>query len=342
MRTAYEKESGDMFSDASDIAIRLKVLAGELYKTQTNIEWLKKQMFSVSAQGEYLDYLASQRGLERKQAFKSKGKLDFSISVPVDYDILIPKGSVVATDDKTPVRFVTTENATITSGNLTVSVAAEAEKSGLSGNAVRNKVIVGVNIPSGIGKVTNSVAFTGGADVESDDELRARIKKTYVNAANGTNAAYYEQLAMSVDGVAKVGAVGKVRGSGSVNVYVSGKTGAVSDKVLQTVQKLLDSERELNVNVLAANAQRTSCNLSVIVYPRSGYSTDEVKKLIKSAFESYVYSLPVGGKFYLSELGTKLLETGCVSNYTWNTTMTDIQAAKSQCFVPGTVTIEVK
>ena len=57
---------------------------------------------------------------------------------------------------------------------------------------------------------------------ETDDELRKRIRDTYINTSNGTNAAYYEQLALTVDGVAKASAVGKARGVGTVNVYVTG------------------------------------------------------------------------------------------------------------------------
>lgn len=67
MKNAYENETGDSFNEVSDIAIRLKVLAGEIFKLQTNLEWWKRQMFAVSASGECLDKLASQRGIERKR-----------------------------------------------------------------------------------------------------------------------------------------------------------------------------------------------------------------------------------------------------------------------------------
>ena len=34
MKNAYEHETGDSFNEVSDIAIRLKVLAGEIFKLQ--------------------------------------------------------------------------------------------------------------------------------------------------------------------------------------------------------------------------------------------------------------------------------------------------------------------
>ena len=342
MKNVYEQETGDSFNEKSDIAIRLKVLAGEIFKVQTNLEWWKRQMFAVSASGECLDKLASQRGIERKKAMKSTGEITFYISQPCSHDIIIPKGCVVATADPVPVRYVTTEDEEISAGNTLVSVYAEAEQAGSNGNIGLGCAVVPVSVPTEIETVTNREKFTGGCDAETDDELRKRIRDTYVNTYNGTNAAYYEQLALSVDGVAKACAVGKVRGFGTVNIYVTGSDAAVSTDVVAKVQEIVAKQRELNVDVLVVNAQRTACNMSVTVYAEDGYSSSEVKALLSKAFADYVNSIPIGGTFHLAELGAKLVATGCINNYTWNTDMQDVTAAKSQCFTVGTVTIGVQ
>lgn len=342
MKNVYEQETGDSFNEKSDIAIRLKVLAGEIFKMQTNLEWWKRQMFAVTASGECLDKLASQRGIERKQAVKATGEITFSIAQPCSHDIIIPKGCVVATADPVPVRFVTTEDEEISAGNTLVSVYADAEQAGSNGNIAIGYAVVPVSVPSEVEQVTNRDKFTGGCDAETDDELRKRIRDTYVNTSNGTNGAYYEQLALSVDGVAKACAVGKVRGVGTVNVYVTGTDAAVSTNVVAKVQAIVEKQRELNVDVIVTNAQRTACNMSVTVYAEDGYSSSEVKTLLSNAFADYVNSIPIGGTFHLTELGAKLIATGCINNYTWNTDMQDVTAAKSQCFTVGTVTIGVK
>lgn len=342
MKNAYEQETGDSFNEVSDIAIRLKVLAGEIFKLQTNLEWWKKQMFAVSASGECLDKLASQRGIERKKAMKSTGEITFYISQPCSHDIIIPKGCVVATADPVPVRYVTTEDEEISAGNTLVSVYAEAEQAGSNGNIGLGCAVVPVSVPTEIETVTNREKFTGGCDAETDDELRKRIRDTYINTSNGTNAAYYEQLALTVDGVAKASAIGKARGVGTVNVYVTGADASLGTNIIARVQLLLEKQRELNVDVIVANAQRTACNMSVVAYAEDGYSSDEVKELLKNAFAEYVNSIPIGGTFRLSELGARLIDTGCITNYNWNTDMQDVTVAKSQCFTVGTVTIGVK
>ena len=43
MKAKYIEESGSEFLETSDIAIRLRVLAGEIYNAQTSLEWLKNR-----------------------------------------------------------------------------------------------------------------------------------------------------------------------------------------------------------------------------------------------------------------------------------------------------------
>lgn len=341
MKSEYENQTGNTFNEESDIAVRFRVLAGEVYNVKTSMEWMKRQMFSATAGGEYLDYLASQRGLSRKQPQKSKGQLVFRITEPTTHSIVIPKGTVVATADSAPVRFVTLADKEISSGQLSASVYAEAEKAGRSGNINLNKAVIAVSVPAEIASVTNSVRFSGGEDIESDDELRARIKDSYLNQSNGTNKAYYEQLALSVEGISKAGVVGKARGAGTVNVYVSGNDTEASDTAVASAQTLLSKSRELNVDVLVQKAQIASIDLNVAVWAKSGYSASEVKSKCSAAFRKYISSLPVGGRMYLTALGNRLMETGCIENYQYNVDMTDTECSISQCFSPGTVYIKV-
>lgn len=341
MRTKYEEESGSTFDEASDIAIRLKVLAGEIYNAQVNFEWLKNQMFAETATGEYLDYIASQRGLTRKSAVKAQGEITFYISEPIDYDIIIPAGTVVATADSEPLRFCTTEAQEITAGNTLVSVYAEAEKAGNSGNIAIEMAVVPVNVPAEIETVTNREAYVGGEDAETDYELRERIRNTFTNQSNGTNKAYYEQLALSIDGIAKAGVIPKVRGTGTVNIYVCGRESAADAEAIQKLQELVNKERELNVDVLVLDATFTSYDLAVAVVARSGYSEEEVIEKCTQAFQSYIKSLPIGTKLYLSAIGKVLLETGCIENYEFEVYMDNLEVPASQCIKAGNIEITV-
>ena len=51
MQDRFQELAGFPADDASDIGIRLKVLAGELFSACTNLDWLKRQVFPQTAQG---------------------------------------------------------------------------------------------------------------------------------------------------------------------------------------------------------------------------------------------------------------------------------------------------
>lgn len=341
MKENYTGESGEDFDEAGDIAIRLRVLAGEIYSMQTNLEWLKRQMFPSTATGEYLDYFAQQRGITRVPARKARGELIFSVAEPRPTSIYIPRGTVVSTDDENPQRFYTTEDSQIWPGTYATDVPAEAEEPGYRGNINIRMAVIPVSVPSEIDEVTNLSTFKGGTDAESDITLRARIQQSYLSQPNGMNAAYYIALAKTVDGIVKAGVIPKLRGAGTLNVYVTDTEGNVTDEQLAQVQQVLNDARELNVNVLAARGSAQDYDMNVTVTPKEGYTSAEITALCTDAFEDYVSTIEMGGKLYLTLLGKYLLESGCIKNYSFDSSMSDMTIPASKFFVTGDVRVEV-
>ena len=341
MKQVYEAEIGDKADESSDIAIRLRTLAGEIFSAQTTLDFIKRQMFPSTAQGEYLDNLAVQRGLERKPAASAAGELSFSVDSYADHDILIPAGTTAATGGEAPVRVRTTKDAVLPYGYSSVTVAAEAELAGYSGNISTGTATVGVNLPAEISGVTNLSYFFGGSDIESDTSLRERILSSYTLRPNGMNAAYYEQLALSVDGVKKVGVIGQHRGAGTVDVFISDGTSSASSSLIESVSEVLEKNRELNVDVKVQSGYPYEYDLEITVTPKSGYEPAEVKSILTASFEEYLRSIPMGGKLYLSSLGKYLLETDCILTYEFSPMMEPQSIPGSQFFVAGQTEIEV-
>ena len=341
MKQTYETERGDTVDEASDIAIRLRTLAGEIYNMQSSLEWTKRQFFAATATGESLDYLAQQRGLERKPAQKARGSLTFSLAEAKNYAVAIPAGTVVATDTEVPLRFVTTEDGEIPQATFSASIPAEAEEAGYRGNVAFGVATVPVSVPAVISGVRNASAFRGGSDRESDNNLRQRILDSFVSAPNGMNAAYYKRLALSVDGVEKAGVVERSNGSGTATVYVSGTRGEASAEVVSQVSALLNEHQCVGAVVTAAQAVMRDVDLNVTVTPKTGFTDEEVRWRIENAFADYVYAVPMGGKFYLSKLGSYLIGTDCIETYALDQSMTDLSLSGAMCLRVGDVTIGV-
>ncbi len=341
MKNNYIESSGNNFDEASEIAVRMKVMAGEIFNAYSSLEWLKRQMFASSASGEYLDYIARERGIERRQATKAKGVLTFSVEEASSDPILIPRGTVVVTPGSNPLRFYTTEDAVLPLMTMSVSVNAEAEVAGFAGNILAGINFLPVSVPAEIVQIRNNSRFVGGADTETDSSLRERIKDTYYCVPNGMNKAYYQQLAKKVEGVKKVGVVSFARGAGTINVYVSGNEDDISQAVVDEVAQVIQSEREINLDVQVFAAVKSPYNLNVTVKAKAGYTQNDVTELIAQAFEEYLSTIPMGGKLYLSSLGKYLLETGCIENYEFDMSMTNAIVPGSQYFVSGETVIEV-
>lgn len=342
MKAEFASQSKYEFDEKSDCAIRMRVLAGEIFNAMSSFEWLKNQMFTSTASGEYLDYFASQRGIERKPAQKSQGEITFFINEPAQNSIFIPKGSMVATADTVPLRYVTVEDAEIAAGNTLVSVLAEADKAGKSYDIPIETARIIVSAPAEINYAYNREPFEGGCDEETDEELRERIRVSFLVPSNGTNKAYYEKLALSVPGITKAGVIAKGRGTGTVDVYVSNGENSPSASAVAQAQSLISKNRELNVDVKVIAAQPKKINLTVVVYAGDGYIKNDIISICTEVFKKYLNEIEIGGIMYVAELGKRLMNSGCIRSYKFASDFIDVSASSAQCFAAGTISIEVR
>ncbi len=117
MEETYEQESGCKVRDVSEVGLRLRALAGELYRLETSMEWLERQAFPQTATGAQLDLHGALRGVPRKPAEKAKGVVSFSRYLPISFDLVVPKGTVCATSGEPVVEYETTEEVILKARN---------------------------------------------------------------------------------------------------------------------------------------------------------------------------------------------------------------------------------
>lgn len=316
MKEKYRALTDTDPDEASDIGIRLAVLAGEIFSLQTEVSWLKNQMFPDTASGEYLDLHAESRGLSRKEGSKSSGDIIFWTNGSAD-DIVIPEGTVCATSGSNPVRFVTLEEAVIPAGRLFANASAQAVTIGASGNVKSNAVTVLVTSISGVSSVSNS-SFSGGSDVETDEQLRARIIDSFVNLSNGTNKAFYIKSAMEVNGVTAVGVVPRNRGAGTVDVFITNAQGNPPQSLINEVREKLEQQREINVDIEVKALTLVRKDIYLKFTCRKGYNLAAVTQECEAAIREYFSTLAAGETMYVSDMGEYVLGVEGVKNYTIN------------------------
>ena len=318
MQDEFTSLAGFMPEEASDIGVRLKVLAGEIFSLEANLEWLKNQMFTKTATGECLDLHAEERGLERKEAKKSKGILTFSRESALDYDVEIPQGTICSLSGTEGIRYITTEGATLTAGNLEVEVPAESELGGKNKNTGQETIVVMVTPPVGITSVTNEAAFTGGTDAESDEVLKERILESYKNISNGSNKAFYKEEVLKYDGIHSASVIPTARGTGTVDIYVAGKGGVASESLISRIQNDISNLRELNLDIEVKSPTLVEVDVLLRITIKPGYVLNEVKEECRAAVNEFFDNLSIGEQVIFAAMGHKIFEVEGVKNYSFD------------------------
>ena len=108
-------------------------------------------------------------------------------------DRLVSAGTVakIPSNNLTPeVRYVTLRDIIIPAGEDSVNgIAIIAEDTGTQGNGGINSITTFDALPFPTAEVTNTSTASGGRDIESDDDLRERLKNYSATLARGTRAA---------------------------------------------------------------------------------------------------------------------------------------------------------
>ena len=324
-------------NNGCDAMVRLYALASEVQSLLAQADWVLDQSFPQSAVGQYLDYNAETRALTRLPAAKAAGVLRFSAPSAAVTDYEIDAGSVAMTSGG--VRFETTEKATLAKGETYVDVPASAVEAGASGNAIAGAIHLMSVYPVGITQCTNPEAFSGGSDEESDEKLRERVLASYKRLPNGANAAFYEQEAMSFPNVAAAKAVGRARGIGTVDVYVSTHAGAPDKKLLGEIEAVLQKKREIAVDVEVKAPTEKTVNMSAELTAEQGWTMQEITDAATAALQAYFTGERLGEAVYTAKLASILYGVEGVKNCHLLTPDEDVSVSATELPVLGTVTI---
>ncbi|MBE6992861.1 MAG: baseplate J/gp47 family protein [Ruminococcaceae bacterium] len=338
MLEVFREETGYTMEDSADLAVRLRAAASEIFGLYVYANWIGKMAFPQTAEGQYLDYFARMRGLERKNSSKAEGVIRFYIDRAVSHDLTIPAGTRCSTQGL--VGFVTTEKAVLTTGSLFVDVPAVAEQGGDVGNVKASTIVYMTVPPVGIAGCTNPESFLGGADGENDEQLRIRVLETYKRLPNGANAAYYENIALEDEGVRAVSVIPRYNGIGTVAVVVAAKQDSDVAEVLDRVQARMDIMREIAVDVLVMTPTEIAVPVTIQMAAAEGYDHDEVANRVRIALEDLFGSLTPGGTLMKRHIYELLSAAEGVANYDVLLPAEDISAADDEMIVSGTVTIE--
>ena len=154
--------------------MELYAAAAQIYQAMQYIDRQGKQSILKYSYSDFLDNLASFKGVTRNPAAAATTTVRFTLSAERDTATGIPQGTRVSTAGS--IYFATDVYAEIPAGSTTVDVPATCTVAGTDGNglAIGELTTIVDPIPY-VASVSNTTATEGGAEIESDADLAERV-----------------------------------------------------------------------------------------------------------------------------------------------------------------------
>lgn len=339
MKEVFTSETGISLNDGGDMALRLYALALQLESLWTQADYVQRQSFPQTADGEYLDYHAELRDLHRTEATYAQGEIRFYLDEVRTTDVTIAAETSVMTAGD--IEFLTEEEAVIYAGDIYCDAKAVAVVAGSFGNVAKGTVRYMPHPPTGVSYCDNLAAFTDGSDDEDDESLRTRVLSTYESLPNGANIAYYETQCMEVDGVAAVSVLAKNRGIGTVDIIVATENGEASEELLAEIAEKLDSMREICVDIEVSAPTILSFDIEASIVLDGTVEEDETLTAIENSLRAYYNGERLGQDILIAEISNIIFTTSGVKNYKLLSPTADISVATDELYLIGDCSLEV-
>lgn len=143
--------------------------------------------------GSELEQLVGIFGFGRLQGRRATGVVRMEMVTVATQPVQIQKGSQFSVRGAgaggTNLNFISTQSAVITEGSYSTDIPVQCALIGSIGNVPPGS-ITSVSATLGATSVTNLTAMSGGIDPETDDELRARFRATFLRNISGTEDFY--------------------------------------------------------------------------------------------------------------------------------------------------------
>lgn len=187
MRRALQVVDPDIDTSIGSIPRKIIDVVAEMLEEVSVDAYLADYAYDIDAKaGAALDDLVRLFGFSRLPAKRASGTVTLYRAANSTSTIIIPVGSQFSTDTVPPVVVATAVPAVFTPGDTSITVPAQAVEAGVAGNILARSLKRMSSPMTGLSSFANLVAFTGGADAESDDALRSRFKRTVFRNLAGT------------------------------------------------------------------------------------------------------------------------------------------------------------
>lgn len=343
MVSYYETLTGRTLQPAQSERLLINAFAYRETLLRQQVQWACEQMLLSFASAPALDYLAEFIGVLRLPATAATCTIEFTL-VSGHNGVTIPGGTRIGSTDGKVV-FSVQEDVVIDIGTNTATVEAFANNVGVVGNEYQIGEITNILDPQAfVDSATNTTITSGGADAETDDELRERTKQAPSRFSTAGPVGAYKFFAKTASPSIVDVAVTTPSG-GIVNVYPLIEGGVVTPTgILDLVEAILNDEqvRPLTdtVNVISPTVVSYDIEVELTLYTDADQATVESKVLELLTEYKEKRSLELGQDIKRNQLiALSTYDNELVFDVDIISPASDVVITETQVPVCGTITV---
>lgn len=327
----FSRLASDDVLRRADAIVYGRVMAGVAHGLYGFIDWLSRQVIYDTAEVEFLERWCSIWGVSRKAAAAATGSVTFTVLA----GSVIPSGTLLQALDG--VQYKLSADATISAPTATAAViaviaaAASNRATGQSLNLV--SPIVGVQPTATAGELS------GGADIETDDALRARLLSRIQQPPQGGADYDYVTWTLEVPGVTRAWVYANALGLGTVVVRFvrDNDVSLIPDAgEVAAVQAYLDARRPVTAQLTVAAPVSVPLNFTITgLVP----ATAAVQAAVQAELADLLLREAIpGGTILLSHLRAAISAAAGETDYTLTSPVANVTNTAGNISTMGTIT----
>jgi len=270
-RNHFESElpNTDAWLWPNNIAVSAKVMGGIFHEAELSLQTVYRQMFPDTADGNNLRRWALMLGITPKEASKARGV----VSVTGGVGDVIPISALFSRSDGltfSPLSPLTISDLGTGQATATNQIEVIATAEGFNHNTLPAASLTVTNVAGTVSSdsAVGAAGIVGGADEESEEELRSRVLQRLKYPPGVGSPSDYERWVKSVNGVTRVKVQRLAFGTTTVGVWFmmdnSYDNGIPLPGDVANVKAVLDMEAPLTAAVNVAAPLPVAIDVEVV------------------------------------------------------------------------------
>ncbi|WP_207458662.1 baseplate J/gp47 family protein [Azospirillum sp. SYSU D00513] len=314
----------------ADVEVQARVQAAALHTVYGFVDYIARQILPPTSDTDVLERHAAWWDVARKPAAVASG----TVTMTATAGTVIPAGTVLQRVGVGDYRTM----AEVVALDAAASVPVEAVEPGVAGNLPAGAQLQLVSPIPGAQSTAVVVDISGGADIETDAALLARLQERVRQPPHGGNRRDYEAWALEVPGVTRAWVYRHRQGLGTVAVafVMDGRASIIpTPDEVAAVQAYIDERRPVTAEVVVFAPIPDPLALSIRLTP----DTTANREAVLAELRDFVArEAEPGGTLYLSRLREAISTAAGETRHELLTPASDVVAATGHIAVLGPIT----